>query len=661
MAGRPAMFRDYTEASSWATGIEVRLRTRVLSFAALMLCAASTFFAQTPPSTSSPNPGTAPVPTPGTTDSVPGYAQKTKQPPQQQLPLVTVPVPEEKAPPTAPPTVATQQAPFSGYAGYRSTPEKPRADRLGSVYIPMDSWMYPALSRLYGMGFLDTMFLGMRPYTRRSVLHMLQSSEEAILSSDNEGAQDILAKLRNELSSEVPDGRADRGLVYGLDSTYTRFVGIGGPILRDSYHMGTSISQDYGRPYESGLNALAGASTTEEWGPLSLYVRGEYEHAPSGTGYSKAVATELSQFDEITYLGPTPTMQAENLPERDPFRLVEAYGSLHLLGHEISGGKTDAWLGPGYGSAMAWSNNAENIYSLRINRVEPLSIPWVSKVMGPLRYDFFVGSLKGHYYLNSPWVHSEMFSFRPTDNFEFAFERTIIWGGKGHAPVTLHTFFHGFFDANDTTQAEKISRDDPGARYSDFTFSYRLPFVRKYATLTLDSICHDDVTPISAPRRAAYRTGLYISQIPGMRKLDFRVEAVTTDPGVARSRGGQFNYWEVIQKEGYTNQGNIMGDWIGREAKGGQAWLTYHLSGNEWIQLEYLNKKTPKDFAPGGTTQNQFKANVQKRFGPETELNAWVQYEGWKAPIYKTGLQQDTVVGIQLTWYPKLHNYPEIP
>ena len=72
-----------------------------------------------------------------------------------------------------------------------------------------------------------------------------------------------------------------------------------------------------------------------------------------------------------------------------------------------------------------------------------------------------------------------MFSFRPTENFEFAFQRTVIWGGEGHAPVTLHTFLHSFFDTNDTDADEKYSRDDPGARFSDFSFSYRLPFVRQ--------------------------------------------------------------------------------------------------------------------------------------------------------------------------------------
>ena len=104
-----------------------------------------------------------------------------------------------------------------------------------------------------------------------------------------------------------------------------------------------------------------------------------------------------------------------------------------------------------------------------------------------------------------------------------------------------------------------------------------------------------------------------------------------------------------------------MGDWIGREAKGGQACITYNISADQKIQVEYLHKKTEKDFVPLGTTQNQFKVNVIKRFGPEVELNAWVQYEGWKAPAYKPGLQQNTSVAVELTWYPKLKNYPTLP
>ena len=549
-------------------------------------------------------------------------------------------------------------------------PPSDPAEHFGSVYIPLDSWVYPAMTRLYSLGYVDSMFLGMRPWTRLSVLHMLEKSQDAIMHGGSDEAQEILAAVLTYLRVEAPEGNAVRGSVYGVESLYTRFMGISGPILRDSYHLGQTINNDYGRPYESGFNNITGFSSVNEMGRFSLYVRAEYQHAPSAPGYSFALANQLSMND---YVGPyappnapQDTIPAGPIASQNPFRIVEANLSFYVWGTEISGGKSDAWLGPAQGSSMAWSNNAENIYSFRINRVEPLHIPGLSRFLGPVRYDFFYGSLKGHTNPNSPYTHSEMFSFRPTSNFEFGFQRTIIFGGAGHAPVTLHTFLKGFFDISDTTYEEKISRDDPGARFSDFSLSYRLPFVRNYLSFYLDSMSHDDVTPISAPRRASYRTGLYLSQFPKLKKLDMRVEAVSTDPGVSPATNGQFAYWEIIQVQGYTNKGFIMGDWIGREAKGGQAWLTYHLSGNEWVQFEYLNKKTPSNFigsltpgGPGGTTQNSYMATVVKRLGQNVELNAWVQYERWKAPIYKSGLQSNTTAAFQVTWFPSLFTRPK--
>jgi len=588
-------------------------------------------------------------------------ASLSQNPPSQPIPDQTsVPTPQKQDAPIVAPAPTTPQSPIGAYAAYGNS-DAPPPDHLGSTYIPVDSWMYPAMTRLYSLGYVDTMFLGMRPWTRRSVLHMLLESENDVLQDRNPEAEGILNDVLEELRAEVPSGDMPRGAVFGLYSAYTRVMGIGGPVLRDSFHLGQAINNDYGRPYATGFNNITGFASLNEWGRFSLHVRGEYQHAPSTTGYPVAVADQLSAEDAIPYSGfnvPQDTIPAGALAAQNPFRLIEATASVHLLGHEISGGKSDAWLGPAQGGALAWSNNAENIYSFRINRVEPLHVPLLSRLLGPLRYDFFYGSLKGHTAPNRPYMHSEMFSFRPTNNFEFGFQRSVIFGGRGHAPVTIHTFLNGFFSLSDTTAEVKVSREDPGARFSDFNFSYRLPFVRKYATFYTDSIVHDDVTPISAPRRASFRTGLYLSQLPGLPKLDLRAEAVMMDPRTGRSVFGSFNYYEIIQKQGYTNKGYIMGDWMGREAKGGQAWLTYHLSGREWVQIEYLNKKNAKDFN-GGTTQNQFKVEVVKRLRPQLELDAWAQYERWKAPLYKTGGQSDTIVAGQLTWYPKLHTSPE--
>ena len=96
-----------------------------------------------------------------------------------------------------------------------------------------------------------------------------------------------------------------------------------------------------------------------------------------------------------------------------------------------------------------------------------------------------------------------------------------------------------------------------------------------------------------------------------------------------------------------------MGDSIGRESKGGQAWFTYHLSPRELVQASYRNAKAPNDFIPNGTTQNSFDLKLVKRFRREIEISADLQHEWWKAPVYQPGAQSDTAATVQVTWFPK--------
>jgi hypothetical protein len=467
-----------------------------------------------------------------------------------------------------------------------------------------------------------------------------------------------------------------------IESVYTVARGISGTPLRDSYHLGSTIINDYGRPYESGFNNYTGASGYAAAGRFVLYVRGEFEEAPSATGYSPALAQALSTIDSTTFLNTATglpynqaTIPMGPIANISNGRIMEAFVSAHVLNHEISLGKQDDWLGPGLGGGMAYSNNAENIYSFRINRIEPLHIPLLSRLLGPFRYDFLIGGLHGHTYMpnpanpsgsnpnlpnvinpGDPWVHVEKVSFRPTENLEFGFERSVIWGGEGHGPITIHSFLKSFVSMSSPSGTVKYGRDDPGARFGAFDFSYRLPFVRKWLTLYTDSEVHDDVSPADAPRRAAYRPGLYLSHVPGVPKLDIRVEAASTDPSSSGSAShyGHFMYWEGIQRQGYTNQGQLFGDWIGRGDKGGQGWITYHLSGNEWLQVGVRNQKATTYFIPGGTTLNDINFQVVKRIGKDFEINGNFAYEHWKAPMYTQlgGQQTVTTTTVKLTWFP---------
>jgi len=540
---------------------------------------------------------------------------------------------------TAPPQVlpAALDPLFSGF-------DPDQISNYGLVYVPLDSWVYPAFERLISLGYADSAFLGLRPWTRTACLQILQETYPKLEAEP----QDLEAwRIFRALAVEFGENAGQQNAQAELTDLYTRNMYIQGRPINDSFHFGQTLINDYGRPYQEGFNALDGFMARAQGYHFSLDVRGEYQHAPGRAAYPASVQELFSQVDS------TPLVAAEPVPQTNVFRLINANLGVSVLNHEISVGKADDWWGPTQTGSMALSNNAEPVYALRINRVVPLRVPLLSDVLGPIRYEGIFGSLKGHRYPNAPWMHAEKFSFKPTRNLEFGFSRVVIFAGKDHVPLTFGSFWHSFTSFSNVSLAEKQGRDDPGFRSSSFDFTWRLPWVENWLTLYCDSIVHDDVSPLAAPRRAAVNPGLYLSHLPGLPHVDLRGESVSTDP-VSSTQGGQFLYWEYEYPDGYTNKGNFLGTWIGREGKGGQVWLTDWLSPKEYIQVGYRNAKVSKNFIPGGTTQNDVNVKAVLRIKDDLELNAFGQMEFWKVPALASGQQHDFTGSVQLTYYPKL-------
>ncbi len=523
----------------------------------------------------------------------------------------------------------------------------------GSVYVAMDSWIYPAFSRLQALGYADTAFQGLRPWTRKSCLRILMAMQDKIVAAPDSPANAEAVSLFNALSQEFRDDlityTQGRGNLAGtLDRVYSRQQYMSGTPVNDSYHLGQTLVNDDGRPYQGGYNQYSGFQGHAQYVRFALDVRGELQHAPGRGAYSADVEQLFANVDL------NPVQPAVPVPSMNTFRLLDANLSFNLANHSISVGKSEDWWGPGQGSAMAWSTNAEPIFALRINRTEPLMIPLVSRLLGPFRYEGIFGELKQQY-PRDPWVHAEKVQFKPTENLEFGFSRVVVFAGEGHVPLTFGSFWHSFSSFQNVTPAEKLSRTDPGARHSSFDFSYRLPYLRNWLTLYTDSIVHDDVSPIDAPRHAAINPGLYLSHVPGLPKLDLRVEGVDSAADVGnRNIRGQYFYWETVYHQVYTNKGNLFGSWIGREGKGGQAWLSYWLNPQSRLVLGYRHAKVENDFIPGGTTQNDFNGQAIVRLKKDLELNAFAQYERWTIPVLKPGPQNQFTGSVQLTWYPRL-------
>src|SRR5207244_2213697 len=107
--------------------------------------------------------------------------------------------------------------------------------------------------------------------------------------------------------------------------------------------------------------------------------------------------------------------------------------------------------------------------------------------------------------------------------------------------------------------------NDPGDRRSGFDFTYRIPGLRDWLVLYNDSFTEDEISPVAYPRRSAMRSGIYVPKLPGVPKMDFRVEGVYTD--LPNLRGAGVYYFNTRYLSGFTNEGNIMGDWVGREGQ----------------------------------------------------------------------------------------------
>ncbi len=516
---------------------------------------------------------------------------------------------------------------------------------IGSVYVPLDSWVYPAVERLAAARVVRTEFLGLRPWTRVALAMMLLQAEEPPDDSDT-WTKLTFERLRAEFNPEI--GLADGKSVdsIGVDSVYTRGTYIAGHPLNDSFHFGQTLINDFGRPYQQGFNEVTGFSTHAESGRFAFYVRGEYQHAPGASAYPASVRNLISQLDFI----PVPPGNA--IQPVNSFRLLDTYVSATVIGNQISVGKQSLWWGPTEAGAMILSDNAEPFYMLRINRVIPLKLPSIFGLLGPVRYDNFFGRLAGHKFPRQPFFYGQKINFKPTENLELGFSRTATFAGQGATPLTFGTFWNSFTSTSDVPPQVKATNKDPGARHGSFDLTYRVPYLRKWLTVYTDSLVHDEPSPLSAPRKAAINPGIYLEKFPRIPNLDLRVEAVRSDVPTLPSQAGHFFYYEGIYREAYLNKGFLMGNWIGREAKGGQAWLTYWLSPISTVQISYRRAKTSKDFIPGGGTQNDYSAEARLRVTKDLELRAFEQYEKWNVPVLG-GKTSDFTSAIELQFFPQ--------
>jgi hypothetical protein len=532
------------------------------------------------------------------------------------------------------------------YAESRDETPALKSTSAGSPYVELDSWIYPAIERLAAMGYIHSEYLGMRPWTRIECANLLEEAGDQIdaeTGSDSGEAAQLYDALEKEFEGDLNALSGGSEKTVRVESLYLGMTDISGEPLNDSDHFGQTIINNYGRPYQEGFNTYDGFSGYGTAGRFTLYVRGEYQHAPFAPAYSLAARQAIATVDD------NPLQPATAFATVNRFTLLDTYVGARVANWDFTFGKQSLWWGPGEGGALIFSNNAEPIYMFRGSRIAPISVPLVSRLLGPMKVDFFVGKLSGNEFPPRPLMHGEKISFKPTANLEFGFARTVEFGGVGRA-MTAGAIWNSYVSVKSSVNYSASS--NPGKRSSGFDFSYKVPFVRNWLTVYADSFSADDVTPLANPPRAAWSSGLYMPRLPHISKLDLRVEAGYTDADTSRSINGQFDYWDYFYRDLYTNKGIILGSWIGREGKGVQAWSTYWFSSRSSLQFGYREAKVAKDFIPDGETVNDGSVKATWWLHKDVSLSGSVQYEKWLAPILASTPQTNWTSSVDIAFYP---------
>lgn len=538
------------------------------------------------------------------------------------------------------------------------------AKYMGSAYVPLDSWIYSAMERLAAMGYINSAILGMRPWTRSECARQLSEAGDRVPDSGNGEAARLYQDLLREFSGEVNLLGGGDNAEFRVESVYTRATEIAGKPLTDGYHFGQTSYNDFGRPEQQGFNNVSGISGWATAGPFAMYVRSEYQHSPSAPALPLAARQAISMQD-FTYdiiPPPFPVPPDTRTAAVNRGRLLDAYVTMNLSDWQFSYGKQSLWWGPSEGGGMLLSNNADPVHMFRIDRITPFKLPSIFGYLGPMRVEFFLGQYSGYEFMFTPLglvgqygqslhpepiVHGERFSFKPTPNFEFGMSRTTDYGGPGY-PLTWHTFMRSVFSTDNTDPGHP---DKPGSRRSGLDFNYR---IKRAVTLYADGFTeHDAISPLVAPDVAAWLAGIYIPRLPKLRRMDFRAEGVYTDPPIGGNISHGFFYYNPTWLSGYTNSGFLMGNWVGRQGQGVQAWTSYWLTPRDRLQFEFRHLKVSHQFVPNGGTLADASVRADFWVRSSFSLSAAVQYEAWTFPVISPTKQSNITSSLQLTFWPK--------
>ena len=494
-------------------------------------------------------------------------------------------------------------------------------ENMGSSYVPLDSWVYPAIERLATLGYIRTAFEGTKPWARTECARLVAEANAELSDASAAGAPEIsqVAALLNALSNEfhremeLEAGGPNRWAT--LQSTYIRATSASGAVLTDGYHFGQTYAYDYGRPFRRGINFISGFSTDFANGRVFVHLSGEFQHAPGAPALSDAARDVIAERDMV------PISPAQPFPAINRLAMMDSYVGFNLDNLQISFGKQSLSWGPGPGGSLLLSDNADPFYMVRVAQVQPLELPSFLGLLGPMRFESFMGREKGHPISGRPFIYGQKASLKPLRSLEIAYSRTTTIGGIND-PLSTRTFFQSVFGRLNAKEGSV-----PGDSHTSIDWTWQVPHLYHRFVLYGEMESDDDPIPLKNVKRAVLRPGVFVVQLPWLSRWDLHAEWTSSVcPGETQDHGA-LNYFNTNYRDGYTNNGNLVGNTVGREGKTIQAWTRFWISPRHTMEFSAKNSEVDTDFIPGGGKWQDYRVTHELALRSGVYLRSFVQFE----------------------------------
>ncbi|MEZ4600799.1 MAG: capsule assembly Wzi family protein [Syntrophotaleaceae bacterium] len=396
--------------------------------------------------------------------------------------------------------------------------------------LPLDSWVYPALDKLAGLGLIDSVLQGARPYSRieaaRQVREALAKSESA---DPPPAVHELLDRLERFFGDELGEGAAP------------------GSYLKPRELQFTYLYQDGDESVYAGTDRVDARQYALNYNNDGI----DYGEHHNGQLIFQAEA----KLGEHVLLSARPLLEILEDGDSTSFSLLHGKAALGLGPFEVSVGRQSLWWGQGRHGSLVLTNNAKPLDMVRITNPTPVLIPWIFKYLGPFRFDVFWSELEEDRVVPEPYFAGLRLNVKPLPWFEVGASRTVIFGGDGRPDV-------GWDDFLTILGGKNLEGDEDNSNnIAALDARLRLPFLWG-AEIYGEYGGEDEAGSFLANR--AWLAGLYLPRIEPSGRASMRLEYADLSEIDTNSPPW---YRHGIYRSGYTYEGKIMGHHAGGGAK----------------------------------------------------------------------------------------------